>query len=265
MRLVVANCQRKRRRILEGRRIQPSNEFWSSSLGTALSGVFQTGVVVDPLVTRHVPSSRPVGSAADMQEFRRPTIPICLAEVFPPEAIVIGLQQHTKAGVVAELVHRLVENERIAASVEQSLIELILAREKMGSTALGNGLAFPNCRSSVTESFVGALGIDSDGVPFDALDKSLVHSVFLLIGPLTSRAEHFDILGRITSIGRHKAVRLQLIGCGSAENVNRTLQELDRDNVAIAEKMEECDSTTHSPYGSKRSSVHNKGFPPHAF
>ena len=158
------------------------------------------------------------------------TISIYLADVFPAEAVLIGLHNRTKAGVIAELVHRLVEIERIAPEAERSLIETILAREKMGSTALGNGVAFPHCRSSITETFVGAVGIDSDGVSFDAVDKGPVQVVFLLVGPLTNREQHFDLLGRISSIGCHKAVRLQLAGCRSADRVNRVLREWDRDS-----------------------------------
>jgi mannitol/fructose-specific phosphotransferase system IIA component (Ntr-type) len=155
---------------------------------------------------------------------------IHLADIFPAEAVVIDLQHRAKAGVVAELVRRLVETERIPPEAERSLIETILAREKMGSTALGNGIAFPHCRSSVTETFVGAVGIDPEGVSFDAVDKGLVQIIFLLIGPLTNREQHFDILGRISSIGRNRAVRLQLAGCRSAERVNRVLREWDGDN-----------------------------------
>ena len=91
-----------------------------------------------------------------------------LADIFPAEAILIGLQHRAKAGVISELVQRLVETGRIAPEAEQSLIDTIVAREKMGSTALGNGVAFPHCRSSATESFVGAIGVAGMLPPQDA-------------------------------------------------------------------------------------------------
>lgn len=161
-----------------------------------------------------------------------PPLTTDLADIFPAEAVLIGLQHRAKAGVIAELVQRLVETGRIAPEAEQSLINTIVAREKMGSTALVNGVAFPHCRSSATDSFVGAIGIDFNGVSFDAIDNALVQVVFLLIGPLTNREHHFDVLARINSIGRNKAIRLQLAGCRSADRVNRVLRDCDLDRFA---------------------------------
>jgi mannitol/fructose-specific phosphotransferase system IIA component (Ntr-type) len=157
--------------------------------------------------------------------------PLRLAEVFPSEATLIGLTQRTKSAVVAELVHQLVEMGRIMPDQEQVLIQMILAREKMGSTALGNGIAFPHCRSSMTETFLGVVGIDRHGVAFDALDGEPVYCIFLLLGPLDNREQHFDVLGRINAIGRDKALRLQLRGSRTPEQVQFFLRELDSNHA----------------------------------
>lgn len=163
-----------------------------------------------------------------MQGTRSVSYPIGLAGIFPPEAIVIGLMQHNKRGAVEELVHRLVELGTLGQGEEKAVVESVLAREKMGSTALGNGIAFPNCRSSLTEKFIGVLGLDSRGVSFDALDGEPVQSVFLLMAPLNDREKHFEVLGRITAIGRDKSLRLQLHGCRTAAAAHDFLKELDR-------------------------------------
>jgi PTS system nitrogen regulatory IIA component len=163
-----------------------------------------------------------------MQTSRSLSAPIGLAEIFPPQAIVLGLVQRTKRGVVEELVHHLVELGNLAAAEEKTVVESVLAREKMGSTALGNGIAFPHCRSSITERFVGVLGLEPRGVPFDALDGEPVHSIFLLLAPLDGREKHYEVLGRITAIGRDKSRRVQLRGCRTAAAVHDILQELDR-------------------------------------
>jgi mannitol/fructose-specific phosphotransferase system IIA component (Ntr-type) len=163
-----------------------------------------------------------------MQATRSASTRIGLAEIFPQEAIVVGLVQHTKRGVVEELVHHLVKLGRLAESEEKAVVGSILAREKMGSTALGNGIAFPNCRSNFTDKFIGVLGFDPRGVPFDSVDGEHVHSIFLVLAPLDGREEHYEVLGRITAIGRDKSRRAQLRGCRSAEAVHDFLQELDR-------------------------------------
>lgn len=153
---------------------------------------------------------------------------IGLAEIFAPEAIVVGLEQRTKQGAVEELVHRLVERGRLGAAEEKAVVQSILAREKLGSTALGNGIAYPHCRTSVTEKFIGVLGLEPRGVPFDAVDGGPVQSIFLLLAPLDKREQHYEVLGRITAIGRDKSQRIQLRGCHTAEAVHHFLQELDR-------------------------------------
>jgi PTS system nitrogen regulatory IIA component len=151
-----------------------------------------------------------------------------LADVFPPDAIVVGLKNRTKHGAVAELVHHLVELGRVAEDDEQAIVESVLAREKVGSTALYDGIAFPHCRSTVTEQFVGVLGIEPDGIRFDAIGGGLVQSVFLFLAPLERREELCEVLGRIAAIGRDKSQRAQLRGCRTAEAAHRFLQALDR-------------------------------------
>lgn len=163
-----------------------------------------------------------------MQAARSVSAPIGLAEIFPPEAIVIGLVQRTKRGVVEELVHHLVELGHLGSPDAPAVVESILAREKMGSTALGNGIAFPHCRSSFTERFVGVLGVDPRGIPFDAVDGEPVQNIFLLLAPLDGRERHYEVLGRITAIGRDKGRRVQLRGCRSSAAIHDFLQEFDR-------------------------------------
>jgi PTS system nitrogen regulatory IIA component len=163
-----------------------------------------------------------------MQAARSVSAGIGLAQIFSPEAIIIGLAQRTKRGSVEELVHHLVELGHVGSGDAVAVVESILAREKMGSTALGNGIAFPHCRSSLTEKFIGVLGVDPRGIPFDAVDGEPVHSIFLLLAPLDGREWHYEVLGRIAAIGRDKSRRAQLRGCPSSEAVHDFLEELDR-------------------------------------
>ena len=162
---------------------------------------------------------------------------INLADIFLPENVIIGLEKKTKADVITQLVRRLVETKGISLEAESAVTNMILAREKTGSTALGNGIAFPHCRCDLTDTFVGAVAIDSRGIPFDAVDKSLVHVVFLLVGPLSNREHYFDVLGRINSIGSHKAMRLKLSGCSSAEGVSCLLRKLDAESDFLGNEM----------------------------
>jgi mannitol/fructose-specific phosphotransferase system IIA component (Ntr-type) len=163
-----------------------------------------------------------------MQATSEAKMSIGLAEIFPLEAIVMGLKTRTKQGAIAELVHHLAKLGYIRESDEQGVVESILAREKLSSTVRYDGIAFPHCRSTFTERFLGVFGIEPAGIPFDAVNGGVVQSIFLFLAPLERREELYEVLGRIIALGKDKSRRIQLRGCRTAEAAYRLLQELDR-------------------------------------
>lgn len=152
---------------------------------------------------------------------------IALADIFPPESIVVGVRGADRPAVVRELASRLVQLGRLPAADEESVIRSILAREALGPSTLASGVAVPNCRTSVTEEFVGAVGLVPNGVRFD-VEGDPVCAVFLLVAPLDRRERYFEILGRLATFGTDKTQRLRLRGCRTPDEVHRLLTELDR-------------------------------------
>jgi mannitol/fructose-specific phosphotransferase system IIA component (Ntr-type) len=163
-----------------------------------------------------------------MQATSADKMAVGLAEIFPPEAIAVGLRSRTKQGAIAELVRHLVGLGYISEGEERAVVDSILAQEKSGTTALYDGVAFPHCRSRFTKRFVGVLGIEPDGIPFDAVGGGAVHCIFLFLAPLERREELYVVLGRIKAIGRDKSRRAQLRGCRSAEAAHHFLLDSDR-------------------------------------
>jgi nitrogen PTS system EIIA component len=151
-----------------------------------------------------------------------------LAEVFPPEAILVGIEGRTKVKVIEKLVRHAVALEYVPQSAEEALVRFCREREEMGTTALGNGIAFPHCRSSFAARFVGVAGLLNSRIPFDAVDAEPVDSVFLVLAPRDQRERFFEILGRLVAIGRDKSLGVLLRGCRTAEHVSSFLQELDQ-------------------------------------
>lgn len=162
-----------------------------------------------------------------------------LADVFPPEAVITELDKLPKHFVIEKLVHHLVSNRQVMAEEESTLLEQILVREKLGTTAVGNGIAVPNCLSPLTDRFRGVLGSCQKGIDFNAVDGERVRTVFLVVGPPHRREEHFELLGRIAAIGRDKCLRMQLLGCPTAQAISHFLCELDRS----------CDAAPSTPNG----------------
>jgi mannitol/fructose-specific phosphotransferase system IIA component (Ntr-type) len=150
-----------------------------------------------------------------------------LAEIFPESAIHMPLESRSKEGLVRELIRQLVNVGAVLPESEAALVNETMARETLGTTALGNGVAFPHCCTTYSDRLVGALGIDHRGVRFESLDGGPVYAIFLLVAPRAKRDLQYEILGKIAALGRDKGIRTQLRGCRNAAAAHRILLELE--------------------------------------
>ena len=76
----------------------------------------------------------------------------------------------------------------------------LLARERLGSTALGDGIAIPHCRISNCENAIGSLITLDQGIDFDAPDGRPVDLLFLLLVPEEAQQEHLNILAGLAQL-----------------------------------------------------------------
>jgi len=97
----------------------------------------------------------------------------------------------------------------------------MLAREKLGSTALGEGTAIPHCRVGNCRAPVGALITLVDGIDFDAPDGAPVDILFMLLVPEEARQEHLNILAGLAQLLGNEAYRRSLREASSRENLYR--------------------------------------------
>ena len=139
--------------------------------------------------------------------------PLRLTELFPPETICVGLGPHTKSDVIADLVHQAVVVGHLPRSAEEPIVEAILERERLGSTALGHGVAYPHCRWRSLDRFVGVVGLLPEGIPFDAADGEPVDAVFLTVAPPEEPEPFYEVMGRLVAIGRNRSRHLLLSSC----------------------------------------------------
>lgn len=92
-------------------------------------------------------------------------------------------------------------SERIAGTGTHldadSIYGALLAREQLGSTGIGNGIAIPHCRVEGCDRITGALVTLSDSIDFDANDGQAVDLLFILIVPMEETDEHLRVLGAL--------------------------------------------------------------------
>ena len=99
----------------------------------------------------------------------------------------------------------------------QDIFESLIAREKLGSTGFGNGIAIPHCRLQGCESPVSALLHLDAPIDFDAIDGAPVDLLFVLLVPQAATDAHLELLRQIASMLDRKDVRDRLRSASSNE------------------------------------------------
>jgi PTS system nitrogen regulatory IIA component len=133
------------------------------------------------------------------------------------KAVSANLKSTDKEAVIKELVDLLVSSGKVKNANE--MIKILLERESLGSTGIGQGIAIPHGKSSKVSQMVGAIGISKSGVDFEALDGEPVYIFFLLLAPADSAGPHLKALARISRLLKDKYFRDSLKNAADAESL----------------------------------------------
>jgi PTS system nitrogen regulatory IIA component len=107
-----------------------------------------------------------------------------------------------------------------AVGVPQAEVEdLLLEREHLQSTGIGDGVAIPHTALDHAEAQAAALILCPRGVEFEAIDGKKVNIVFGVVGPKRATGEHLRTLARISRLLRDDATRARMVGASSREEV----------------------------------------------
>ena len=126
------------------------------------------------------------------------------------KAVSSDLKSTTKTDVIAELVDLLISAGSIEKKHRKKVLEILMAREALGSTAIGQGIAIPHGKYGSIKKLVGCLGISKQGINFDSLDGEPAYIFFLLVAPVDSAGPHLKALARISRLLKDKYIRENL-------------------------------------------------------
>src|SRR3989338_1273388 len=141
------------------------------------------------------------------------------------KAISADLKATTKEGIIRELVDLLAKAEGIKNREE--LVKILLNRETLGSTGIGQGVGIPHGKTNSVKKLVAAFGICHQGVNFDALDGEPVYIFFLLVAPEDSAGPHLKALARISRLLKDKFFRESLKSLTEEKAILKLIREED--------------------------------------
>ena len=105
----------------------------------------------------------------------------------------------------------------------EPIYRALLAREKLGSTAIGEGVAIPHCRVDLCTQAVGCLLTLADPIDFSALDDHPVDIVFILLVPREATQAHLDLLSRLATLFSNSDMRAALRAAKTTEALQQLL------------------------------------------
>jgi nitrogen PTS system EIIA component len=132
-----------------------------------------------------------------------------MKEVLKESCALADLKGGTKIEILTELASALKEAGLIP-NVDEA-VNVILERERLGSTGIGDGVAIPHGKMAGINGILCAFGRSRKGVDFDAVDGKPVHIFFLLLAPEDSAGLHIQMLSRISRILRDRSFRQRLV------------------------------------------------------
>lgn len=141
------------------------------------------------------------------------------------DSVIVDLKASDKKLAIVELVEVLKNKKKVKKTDE--VIDVVLEREKLGSTGIGQGVAIPHGKTDALQEQIGVLGISQKGIEFNSLDGEPVHIIFLLVGPVEVMGQHLKALSRISRLFKDKFLRQAIRNATMVEEVVKIIQQED--------------------------------------
>lgn len=154
---------------------------------------------------------------------------MALADLLQQDAIIPALKVNSKKQLLQELAAKAA---RITGVSEREVFDVILQREKLGSTGVGHGIAIPHGKLNSIHQITGVFARLETPVDFEALDDQPVDLAFLLLAPEGAGADHLKALSRIARVLRDSDMVARLRGTDSATAIYAFLSDDQTSNAA---------------------------------
>jgi PTS system nitrogen regulatory IIA component len=134
-----------------------------------------------------------------------------ICDILSKPLMLSALRAESKEGILIEMAQHLGQSFGDASSTAEQIQAALWAREQLGSTGVGEGVAIPHAKIPGLKKLVACFGRSIKGVPFDAIDAKPVHLIFVLLVPENSAGAHLKALARISRLLKSADFRERLL------------------------------------------------------
>ncbi|CAA6606009.1 MAG: PTS IIA-like nitrogen regulatory protein PtsN [Alphaproteobacteria bacterium] len=145
-----------------------------------------------------------------------------ISDILEPKGVVANLRATSKKQALQELAHLAAE---LTGLHERVIFNVLLERERLGTTGVGNGIAIPHGKLPQLEKLVGLFARLEKPIAYESIDEQPVDLIFLLLAPEQAGAEHLKALARISRLLRDKPTCEKLRGTDKSDALYALLIE----------------------------------------
>lgn len=152
-----------------------------------------------------------------------------IINLLTPDGVIPNLHATSKKQALQELAKQAAE---VTGLQERMIFDVLLERERLGTTGVGNGIAIPHGKLSGIDSLHGVFARLETGIDFEAIDERPVDLIFMLLAPENAGADHLKALARVSRLLRDTVICEKLRGSDQAEALYALLTETATSHAA---------------------------------
>lgn len=145
-----------------------------------------------------------------------------ITELITPESVIANLKVSSKKQALQELAKQIAG---LIGQEERDIFDILLEREKLGTTGVGDGIAIPHGKLESLDKLHGVFARLERPVEFESIDERPVDLIFLLLAPESAGADHLKALARVSRLLRDKKICEKLRGSDNPEALYALLTE----------------------------------------
>lgn len=152
-----------------------------------------------------------------------------ISDLISLEGIVANLRATSKKQALQDLARRAAD---VTGEPERAVFEVLIERERLGTTGVGNGIAIPHGKLPGLDQLYGLFARLDTPIDFDAIDEQPVDLICLLLAPESAGADHLKALARVSRLLRDRSICEKLRGSDTAEAIFALLTQSTASHAA---------------------------------